>query len=124
MPRPRVERPRLRKSLILTQNLNQSQGGRSLHDEHEKAEFYRFEMDVKMLTAADVLVAGRAIAGSSAAIAAARQGAEAMLIEEYAILGGTAAVCGVDSFCGETTGQGEVFDNIAVELRKFGAIPT
>ena len=38
----------------------------------------------------DVLVAGGGIAGSSAAIASARQGARKMLVEQYAMLGGTA----------------------------------
>jgi hypothetical protein len=45
-----------------------------------------------------------------------------MLVEQYAILGGTATTCGVGSFCGETTGQGEVFDDIVEGLERLGAI--
>lgn len=69
-----------------------------------------------------LLVAGGGIAGVSAAVAAARAGADVLLIEQYADLGGTATVCAVGAFCGETTGQGEVFDDIVRGLEALGAI--
>jgi len=70
----------------------------------------------------DVLVAGAGIAGISAAVAAARQGSKTMLVESYGVLGGTATVCGVGAFCGETRGQGEVFDDITSRLEELDAI--
>ena len=62
------------------------------------------------------------MAGVSAAVAAARQGADVLLVEQYADLGGTATTCGVGAFCGETTGQGEVFDDIVRALERLDAI--
>lgn len=62
------------------------------------------------------------MAGVTAAIAAARQGARTILIERHAVLGGTATACGVGSFCGETRGQGEVFDDIIDRLLQLDAI--
>lgn len=59
---------------------------------------------------ADVAVLGAGIAGVTAAIAAARAGAKVILIEKFAVTGGNATVGGVKGFCGETAGQGEVFD--------------
>jgi hypothetical protein len=82
----------------------------------------RYIRELPVTEHVDVLVAGGGIAGSSAAIASARQGARTMLVEQYAVLGGTATTCGVGSFCGETTGQGEVFDDIIDGLERLGAI--
>lgn len=58
----------------------------------------------------DVAVVGGGIAGVSAALAAAQSGAKVLLIERFGVTGGNATVGGVGSFCGETAGQGEVFD--------------
>ena len=70
----------------------------------------------------DVLVLGGGMAGISAAIAAARYGAKTMLVERHATLGGAGATCGVGAFCGETTGQGAVFDEVVERLTKLDAI--
>lgn len=71
---------------------------------------------------ADVAVVGGGIAGVSAALAAARSGAKVILVERFAVAGGDCTVGGVASFCGETAGQGEVFDAIVAELEKFAAV--
>ncbi|HUW63007.1 MAG TPA: FAD-dependent oxidoreductase [Candidatus Bathyarchaeia archaeon] len=71
---------------------------------------------------ADVAVAGGGIAGVTAAIAAARSGARVLLVERFGVTGGNATVGGVGSFCGETAGQGAVFDDIVAALEAFGAI--
>jgi len=70
----------------------------------------------------DVLVAGGGMAGVCAACAAARQGASVILIERFAIAGGNATSGGVHAFCGETAGQGEIFDDLLDALKKFNAI--
>lgn len=71
---------------------------------------------------ADVAVIGGGIAGVSAACAAARSGAKVILVERFAITGGDLTVGGVANFCGETKGQGEVFDVILEDLDKFSAL--
>lgn len=71
---------------------------------------------------ADVAVVGGGIAGVSAACAAARSGATVVLIERFAVTGGDLTTGGVACFCGETTGQGEVFDEIVGDLERFNAI--
>jgi 2-polyprenyl-6-methoxyphenol hydroxylase-like FAD-dependent oxidoreductase len=70
----------------------------------------------------DVAVLGGGIAGVSAAGAAARAGAKVVLVERFAITGGNLTAGGVASFCGETAGQGEVFDEVLADLEKFKAI--
>jgi len=81
-----------------------------------------FAREVPLLDPVDVLVAGGGMAGLSAAVAAARQGRSVMLIEQHADLGGTATTAGTAAFCGETKGQGEVFDEIVQELERLDAI--
>ncbi|HOH31393.1 MAG TPA: FAD-dependent oxidoreductase, partial [Candidatus Hydrogenedentes bacterium] len=71
---------------------------------------------------ADVAVIGGGIAGVTAAAAAARSGARVLLVERFAITGGMLTVGGVANFCGEMTGQGEVFDEILAGLRAWNAI--
>lgn len=71
---------------------------------------------------ADVAVIGGGIAGVSAACAAARSGAKVVLVERFAVTGGDMTSGGVANFCGQLTGQGEVFDTILGELRRFKAI--
>lgn len=71
---------------------------------------------------ADVAVLGGGMAGVSAALAAARSGAKVILIEKFAVTGGNATAGGVAAFCGETAGQGEVFDEVIAELQRFGAV--
>ncbi len=70
----------------------------------------------------DVAVIGGGMAGVCAALAAAHSGAKVMLVERFGITGGNATVGGVGAFCGETAGQGEVFDAIVHGLDEFGAI--
>jgi hypothetical protein len=83
---------------------------------------YHFTRRLQTLPPVDVLVAGGGMAGFSAAVAAARQGARVMLVEQHADLGGTATTAGTAAFCGETTGQGEVFDAVVRELERLDAI--
>ena len=83
---------------------------------------YHFSRELSVLPPVDVLVAGGGMAGFSAAVAAARQGARVMLVEQFADLGGMATTGGTAHFCGETTGQGEVFDDIIAELNRLGAV--
>jgi len=70
----------------------------------------------------DVLVAGGGIAGFCAAVAARRAGARVLLVEELGCLGGDATAGGVGAFCGETRGQGEVFDEIVARLERVDAV--
>lgn len=83
---------------------------------------YTFTRTLSELEPVDVLVAGGGMAGFSAAVAAARQGARVMLVEQHSDLGGTATTAGTAAFCGETTGQGEVFDAVIRELERIDAI--
>ena len=71
---------------------------------------------------ADVAVIGGGIAGVSAACAAARSGVSVILVERFGVAGGNMTVGGVANFCGETAGQGEVFDEIIRDLEAFAAV--
>jgi hypothetical protein len=71
---------------------------------------------------ADVAVIGGGIAGVSAACAAAQSGARVVLVERFGVTGGNMTVGGVANFCGETRGQGRVFDEIVQELEDYRAI--
>ena len=71
---------------------------------------------------ADVAVIGGGIAGVSAACAAARSGAKVVLVERFAVTGGNSTTGGVAAFCGETAGQGEVFDAVIAGLEQWGAV--
>lgn len=71
---------------------------------------------------ADVAVLGAGIAGVSAALAAARDGAKVVLVERFGVVGGNATSGGVASFCGSTVGQGDIFDQIVKNLTSFNAI--
>lgn len=66
-----------------------------------------YKTDLSVLAQCDVLVIGGGSAGSSAAIAAARQGASVVLVERYGFLGGTGVMV-LDTFYGfYTPGQTE-----------------
>jgi len=71
---------------------------------------------------ADVAVIGGGIAGVTAACSAARSGASVILVERFSVTGGNLTSGGVASFCGETAGQGMVFDEMIADLEKFAAI--
>jgi hypothetical protein len=71
---------------------------------------------------ADIAVLGGGIAGVCAACAAAKRGLSVILVERFAVAGGDLTSGGVASFCGETAGQGELFDEIISRLEAFNAI--
>lgn len=76
---------------------------------------FHYEIDVPLAAECDVLVVGGGSAGSSAAIAAARKGADVILVEKYGFLGGTGAMV-LDTFYG-------FFTPGAVERKVVGGIP-
>lgn len=84
---------------------------------------YKYTKQLKVVPPCDVLVAGGGIAGAVTAIAAARAGATTLLIEGYGFLGGTPAVNAGQHycFCGDSAGQGEIFDELVSELESVGA---
>lgn len=71
---------------------------------------------------ADVIVVGGGIAGVSAACSAALSGAKVVLIERFSALGGMLTTGGVANFCGQIEEQGEVFDKIISDLKKFNSL--
>ena len=70
----------------------------------------------------DIAVIGGGMAGVGAAAAAARSGARVVLVERFAVAGGMLTTGGVANFCGEMTGQGEVFDEVVAGLRAWNAL--
>lgn len=82
----------------------------------------RWERDLRVAYTADVAVLGGGIAGVCAACAAVKRGARVVLVERFAVAGGDLTSGGVASFCGETRGQGELFDEIVRRLEAFDAI--
>lgn len=81
-----------------------------------------------LLARADVVIVGSGSAGSSAAIAAARQGASVLLIEKQAFLGGTSTAV-LDTFYGfytpgDTSSKvaGGVSDDVIEGLRTLGPV--
>ena len=90
----------------------------SLQTEHEIA----WMRKVPVRYTADVAVIGGGISGVSAACAAAQSGAKVILVERFAVTGGMLTTGGVANFCGQMSGQGEVFDLIVSDLKKWKAI--
>lgn len=82
----------------------------------------KWSRSVPLRYEADVAVIGGGMAGVSAAVAAAREGAKVILVERFAEMGGNATTGGVGAFCGETAGQGRVFDEVIADLEKFQAV--
>lgn len=76
---------------------------------------FRYEIDVPLVAECDVLVVGGGSAGSAAAIAAARKGADVVLVEKYGFLGGTGAMV-LDTFYG-------FFTPGTTERKVVGGIP-
>lgn len=70
----------------------------------------------------DIVVIGGGMAGVGAAAAAARSGARVLLVERFAVTGGMLTVGGVANFCGDMVGQGEVFDEVLTDLRRWKAL--
>ena len=87
-------------------------------------EYFQFSRQIRLALACDVLVVGGGIAGAMAAIAAARRGAQVLLLERYGFLGGTpVANAGPHyCFCGDTVSQGQIFDELVAGLEELGAI--
>jgi len=88
----------------------------------EKTKEISWNRSIPLRYESDVAIIGGGIAGVSAACAAAKSGANVILVERFAIVGGNSTTGGVASFCGETAGQGEVFDTIISDLEKFKAV--
>ncbi len=70
----------------------------------------------------DVVVIGGGISGISAACSASMSGASVILIERFGSLGGMLTTGGVAHFCGQIEMQGEVFDKILYELKRFNSL--
>ena len=75
---------------------------------------------------ADVVVCGGGVAGTMAAIAAARQGASVLLVERYGFLGGNATAGAVAQFNSWQTGNGRrvvagLADEVVARLRDYRA---
>jgi hypothetical protein len=81
-----------------------------------------YKREIPVRWKCDVAVIGGGIAGVCAACAAAKSGASVILVERFATTGGMMTNGGVKGFCGETAGQGEVFDTIISMLEGFDAI--
>ncbi len=81
-----------------------------------------FSQAIPRRYAPDVVVVGGGIAGVCAACAAALSGVQVLLVEHFAVLGGMATAGGVNGFCGETKGAGQVFDEILQDLERFNSI--
>jgi heterodisulfide reductase subunit A-like polyferredoxin len=78
---------------------------------------------------ADVLVCGGGVAGTTAAVAAARNGADVVLVERYGFLGGNATAGAVAQFnCWQTPAGRRVVAGLAAEiverLQRMGAGPS
>ncbi len=81
-----------------------------------------YQRNIPVKYDADVVVIGGGIAGVSAAASAAVSGAKVLLIERFANLGGMLTTGGVANFCGQIEEQGEVFDQILKDLRRYNSL--
>jgi len=73
-------------------------------------------MDIQNMKAYDLIVAGGGIAGSMAAIAAARLGIQVLLLEEEGYLGGSLTACGTGPMMTFHAGETQVIRGIADEM--------
>lgn len=79
----------------------------------------------RLRLSADVAVCGGGVAGTMAAIAAARRGASVVLVERYGFLGGNATAGAVAQFNSWQTGNGRrvvagLADEVVSRLSKYG----
>ncbi|MGX9964215.1 FAD-dependent oxidoreductase [Roseomonas sp. F4] len=79
-----------------------------------------------MELSADILVAGGGMAGTMAAIAAARAGADVLLVERFGFLGGAATAAAVGQFVGWETAAGRrvvagLAEEVVARLQALGA---
>lgn len=91
-------------------------------DEPQEKEVVSLKRKVPVQYQADVVVIGGGMSGVSAACSAAFSGASVVLIERFGSLGGMLTTGGVANFCGQIEKQGEVFDDILYNLRKFNSL--
>lgn len=87
-----------------------------------KIDQIEFEQKIPIKYTSDIVVVGGGMAGVGAACIAAKYGCSVILVEHFAILGGNATVGGVNGFCGETLGSGQIFDEILMDLERFNSI--
>jgi len=73
-------------------------------------------MDIQNMKTYDLIVAGGGIAGSMAAIAAARLGIQVLLLEEEGYLGGSLTACGTGPMMTFHAGETQVIRGIADEV--------
>lgn len=84
---------------------------------HEQKESFRLpERQIPVFRKVDVLVCGGGPAGVGAALAAARNGASVLLIEQRGYLGGMATVANVPAFCPYTDHVKPVIRGIGLEI--------
>jgi NADPH-dependent 2,4-dienoyl-CoA reductase/sulfur reductase-like enzyme len=74
------------------------------------------EQHVRIIHRPDVLVVGGGPAGIAAAIAAARNGANTLLVEQRGYLGGMGTAALVPAFCPYTDGEKPIIRGIGLKL--------
>ena len=79
---------------------------------------YTFSAKATLKYSADVIVVGGGLAGCAAAIAAARNGADTLLIESTGMVGGLATLGYVLPFDATTKRNGEPFGGIVTEIEE------
>lgn len=88
----------------------------------DKPETINLKRSIPVRYDAEVVVVGGGISGVSAACSAAMSGARVILVERFGALGGDLTTGGIANFCGQIAQQGEVFDEILLNLKKFNSL--